>query len=264
MTDTAAATTDLTLVELIRARPALTGVFEGLGLDFCCGGDRTLGEACAASGVAVIDALAALDEAAATGSQSPGDSWTVLGPAELADHIESVHHRWLHTELPELQRLAEKVLSVHGERHPELVEVRRLVDELAGDFGPHLAKEDRVLFPAIRALTEGRSGFSFGSIANPIAAMTSEHETVGGLLAQLHATTGGYIVPDDSCTTYRLFYERLSALESDTHLHVFKENSVLFPAAVELEAAASPWSTTVTRPPSGRPHRRRTPDGTDI
>ena len=239
MADTAAATTGLTLVELIRARPALTGVFEQLGLDFCCGGDRTLGQACAASGVAVTDALAALDEAAGAGSESSDSSWTVLGPAELADHIESVHHRWLHTELPELQRLADKVLSVHGERHAELIEVRRLVDELAGDFGPHLANEERVLFPAIRALTEGGSGFSFGPIANPIAAMTAEHETVGGLLAQLHATTGGYAVPDDGCASYRLLYERLSAVESDTHLHVFKENSVLFPAAVELETAAS-------------------------
>lgn len=84
MTDTAAATTDLTLAELVRARPALTGMFDRLGLDFCCGADRTPGEASAASGVAVIDALAALDAAAATDSQSPGDSWTVLGPAELA------------------------------------------------------------------------------------------------------------------------------------------------------------------------------------
>lgn len=238
MTDTAS-TAELTLVELIRTQPALTGVFERLGLNFCCNGGRTLARACAESGVDVTDALAAIEETAVRSTDSSESDWTVLGPAALAHHIESVHHRWLHTELPELQRLATKVVSAHGERHPELAEVRRLVDELAGDFGPHLFKEEQVLFPAIRALSEGRGGFGFGSIANPIAVMTAEHETVGGLLSQLDATTASYTVPDDGCASYRLLYERLRTLESDTHLHVFKENSVLFPAAVALEAAAA-------------------------
>jgi regulator of cell morphogenesis and NO signaling len=239
MTDTVASTGETTLADLIREQPRLTGLLDRLGLDFCCHGDRTVNEACRVSGLAVADVVAAIT-AVDDGTDDRDAGWTSLGPAELVDHIEAVHHRWLYDELPELQRLAAKVATVHGERHPELVRVRSLVDELTADLVPHMTKEDRVLFPAIRALAEGRSGgFPFGSVANPIAVMTAEHETVGGLLAQLHAATSGYRVPEDGCESYRLLYARLHAVETDTHVHVFKENSVLFPAAVELEATLS-------------------------
>jgi regulator of cell morphogenesis and NO signaling len=238
MTDGVASRTEASVADLIRARPTLAGVFGRLGLDFCCHGDRTLTEACQASGLAVGDVVAAI-EAADHGPQDGDPGWAGMGPAELADHIEAVHHRWLEVELPELQRLAAKVLSVHGERHPELLRVHALVDALTADLIPHMAKEDRVLFPAIRALAAGRTGFAFGSVANPIAVMNAEHETVGGILAELEAATGGYTAPEDGCASFRLLYQRLSTVETDTHLHVFKENSVLFPAAMELEACAT-------------------------
>lgn len=234
MTDTAPSRAEPTLADLIRARPDLTGVFDRFGLDFCCHGDRSLAEACQASGLAVDAVLAAIKGDDVTAAE-PEPNWVDMAPAELADHIEAVHHHWLHAELPELQRLATKVLSVHGERHPELARVRSLVDDLAADLIPHMTKEEMVLFPAIRALTEGRRGFPFGSVANPIAVMTAEHETAGGVLAELNATTDGYRVPEDACESFRLLYGRLRTVESDTHLHVFKENSVLFPAAVRLE-----------------------------
>jgi regulator of cell morphogenesis and NO signaling len=231
-------TEEANLAELIRARPTLAGVFDRLGLDFCCHGDRSLTEACRAAGLAVGDVVAAMTTAPDGVDDSEVD-WGGLGPAELADHIEAVHHRWLHAELPEIQRLVTKVLSVHGERHPELKRVRDLVDELSADLIPHMVKEERVLFPAIRALAEGRRGFPFGSVANPIAVMTAEHENVGAILRELEAATLGYVTPGDGCESFRSLYERLHRVEADTHVHVFKENSVLFPAAMELEVAAS-------------------------
>jgi regulator of cell morphogenesis and NO signaling len=100
-----------------------------------------------------------------------------------------------------------------------------------------MAKEERVLFPAIHALAAGHRDFPFGSIANPIRMMTTEHERAGGLLDDLRRVTGGYRAPDDGCASYRALYERLEAMELDTHLHVHKENHVLFPAAVRLAEA---------------------------
>jgi len=211
-------------------------VFERFGLDFCCHGDTAVAAACEAAGLdpeLVLEAIAGTGAADGAGA---GEAWAELGPAELSEHIEAAHHQWLHADLPELVSLAVKVALVHGERHPELAEVRRLLAEIEVEFIPHLTKEERMLFPAIRTLAEGRSGFPFGSVANPIAVMTAEHETVGGLLHQLRAASDGYRVPEDGCASYQLLYQRLAGLEADTHLHVFKENSLLFPAAVALEA----------------------------
>ena len=79
----------------------------------------------------------------------------------------------------------------HGQRHPELAEVRRLVAELRFDLEPHLLKEEGVLFPAIAALAAGQSEFPFGSVAHPIHMMVIEHDRAGELLAHLRAATGG-------------------------------------------------------------------------
>ncbi len=226
---------DATLEQLVLADPGLAAAFDHLGLDFCCHGDRTLAQACAAAGVPVAEAIAAVEATAGT-TEAAARDWTGYGPAELARHIQAVHHAYLTAELPELVTLAGKVAGVHGDRHPELAEVTRLVQALHDELLPHLAKEDRVLFPAIAALEAGPASFGFGTVANPIAVMTAEHEAVGGLLGRLAAATGGYETPGDGCASYALLYRRLAHLEADTHLHVLKENSVLFPAARALEA----------------------------
>ena len=156
-----------------------------------------------------------LDEAADT-------DWIDLDPPALAAHIVDIHHRYLHEELPLLDALAAKVLDVHGLRHPELREVRRLVAELRADLEPHLMKEERILFPAIAVVADGHNDFPFRSIANLIRMMTLEHDRDGELLRQLRAVTNVYTAPADGCASYRSLYERLEALEADTHQHILQ------------------------------------------
>jgi regulator of cell morphogenesis and NO signaling len=229
MTDTA----HQTIGELIIANPAAATTFQRLGLDFCCQGHQTLADACTTAG---LDPDQVLAQVAGEVAHSDEQDWSNLPAGALSEHIEVVHHRYLYTELPELVELAAKVASVHAGRHPELTEVQSLVEELQADLVPHMTKEDRVLFPAIRALEAGPASFGFGAIANPISVMTAEHEVVGGLLRRIEAATGHYQVPADGCASYQSLYRRLEQIEADTHLHVFKENSVLFPKAVALQA----------------------------
>lgn len=229
-----------TLADLVVERPAAASVLERYGLDYCCHGDRSLAAACAEAGVdgttvaGDLDALADLD---APGSSARA-AWASLDAAALTAHIVEQHHRYLHEELPLLDALAEKVLSVHRSRHPELAEVRRLVAAVRADLEPHLLKEERILFPAIQALAGGRREFAFGSVANPIRAMAVEHDRAGELLAELRRVTDGYTTPADGCASYESLYERLALLEADTHEHIHKENNVLFPAALRMADAA--------------------------
>lgn len=222
-----------TLGDLVAANPAAARILDGFGLDYCCHGDRTLADACAPRGVdpAVVAAkLADLDVEGDT-------TWTTLDAPSLAEHIVATHHRYLWEELPLLEALAAKVLGVHGERHPELSEVHELITAVRADLEPHLQKEERVLFPAIAALAGGEREFAFGSVANPIRTMLLEHDRAGELLARIRTVTDAYDAPPDGCASYRSLYERLAALELDTHLHIHKENHVLFPAALRLAEA---------------------------
>jgi regulator of cell morphogenesis and NO signaling len=225
-----------TLADLVTANPGLAIHLDRLGLDYCCGGRRRLAEAVDAAGLdagEVLDALTGVEPA------PDADDWSTMSPAALADHLESTHHAYLRVALPRLCALADKVASVHGERHPELSEVARLVVELRADLEPHLLKEERVLFPMIRELDGATVApeFHCGTLANPIRVMSQEHDAAGELLALLRATTGNHAVPADGCASYAALYAGLAELEADTHLHVHKENNVLFPAVLADEAA---------------------------
>ena len=142
---------------------------------------------------------------------------------DLVDHIVTTHHRYLEDELPLLDALAAKVLSVHGDRHPELREVKTLVAAIRAELEPHIRVEEEMLFPAIQ-------GSSMAALSDLLTAIEEEHEQAGDLLAALRRVTAAYEAPPDACASYRSLFERLEALELDTHLHVLKENHTLLPA----------------------------------
>lgn len=223
-----------TLAAIVDANPAAARILERHQLDYCCGGQRTLDQACAERD---LDPVAVRTELDAVTAAPPAD-WATMSPAELVDHLETTHHQYLHSELPRLAALAHKVAGVHGHRHPELREIEATFAALQADLEPHLTKEERVLFPMIRELASATSAPSFhcGTLANPIRMMLVEHDRAGELLAELHSLTGGYQPPADGCASYRALYDGLAELEADTHLHVHKENNVLFPAVLASEA----------------------------
>jgi regulator of cell morphogenesis and NO signaling len=232
-------TSDQTLGDLVTRTPAAARVFERAGIDYCCRGHRTLAEAAEAAG---LDA-ASLAEEIDVLDGTTDEEWPSLPPAALADHIVATHHAYLREELPLLATLAVKVERAHGARHPELANVRALVEVLRADLEPHLDEEERVLFPAIRALAAaGPQELAAGAVAEPIATMGVEHERVAEIFESLRRASDDYAIPADACASYRSLYERLPAVERDTHVHIHKENHALFPAALRLsdtDAAAA-------------------------
>jgi regulator of cell morphogenesis and NO signaling len=210
----------------VAENPARATVLDRLGLDFCCHGQRSLADACEASGLDVAHVVAAFDEVA----DATPEGWTGGGRGSLAAYVEDVHHSYLHQELPALRKLALKVATVHGGRHPELAEVHDLVNVIAEALEPHLATEEQDVFPVIEQLAPGTAGD--GRLAARIASLIEEHTELGAQLARLRAVTGDYAVPADGCASYQSLYERLAALEADTHVHIHLENNVLFPAAL--------------------------------
>ena len=228
-----------TLGELVNAHPQLARELEHRGLDYCCRGGRTLAEACDTAGLdqrALVTELTAL-----TRRPTVVEDWTTMTATELVDHIVTTHHQNLWAELPRLTDLVEKVARVHSASHPELREVEAVFDDLRTDLEPHMLKEERVLFPMIRELSIATVAPTFhcGTLRNPISVMLAEHDRAGTLLAQLRDLTQGYAPPVDACASYEACYRGLAELETDTHLHIHKENNLLFPMVVELEDRAA-------------------------
>ncbi len=236
-TTTATVTPDATLGGLVTRHPSLARPLQHLGLDYCCGGDEPLASAVDRLGLDLDAVVAELAEVAAAAPTEP-PAWVGLDAAGLVDHIEGTHHRYLRDELPRVDALLDKIVTVHGDRHPELASIHTTFRELRADLEPHLRKEELMLFPAIRALAaDGPTpAFPFGSVRNPISVMLVEHDRAGELLQALRDRTDSYRPPADGCATYQAAFEGLAEIEADTHLHVHKENNVLFPMVVALEA----------------------------
>jgi regulator of cell morphogenesis and NO signaling len=232
--------TERTVGELAVEVPTSIRVFEAWKIDYCCGGHTPLPDACAAVGKRVEDFVAELTRATAV-PDATTRVWTNDSLPAMATNIVAMYHEYTREELQTLDPLAAKVLSVHGERRPELAEVVTLVRDLASDMLPHMLKEEQVLFPYVAQLEEAAAGTRpaptpfFGTVKNPVRMMMVEHDRVGELLARLRLVTSDYTPPESACFSYRELYRRLAEFELRTHEHVHLENNLYFPRAVELE-----------------------------
>ena len=235
-------TTEKTVRELVLEKPGAARVFEKLGIDYCCGGKQTLEEACRTASIPIDEVLDALEVAPPSGQDFPkSDDWQTAPLAHLISHIKNTHHKYTREEIARLSPLFDKVSSVHGERHPELFELRATFQCLAQELATHMMKEEMVLFPYMERMEESVIQKQpilpppFGTVQNPVTMMMHEHDSAGNALRTMRHQSADYAPPADACSSYQTLYKALSDLESDLHQHIHLENNILFPRAIEME-----------------------------
>ncbi len=204
-------------------------VFKKYGIDFCCGGGIALLDACQRKNV---DAENVLEDLAKALNNAPTetvnfDAWSA---AELCDYIEENHHTYVKEALPMLAAYADKVASVHGHHHAELITMQALVHELVDELTHHLQKEERILFPHIRKAVIDAShaqNLPFGEFAQPVKMMEQEHDHAGDVMKELRKISNDYFLPDYACNTWRAYFHLLTEFEEDLFIHIHLENNVL-------------------------------------
>ena len=232
-------TPDSTVRDIVVNDCRAAAVFYRLGIDFCCGGGRTLAEACDERRLSPSDVLVALARARAL-PDAAAPAYAEWSPETLIAYIVGKHHAYVRGELPAISTHVRKIAAAHGANHPELRRIAELFDELGAEMSSHMAKEEKILFPYISALADAAERgdrlpqAAFGSIENPIRMMEHEHDVAGRLLSEIRTLSGGYTVPEAACTTYRVCFKELEEFERDLHEHVHLENNVLFPRARAL------------------------------
>ena len=232
-------TTNTTVSELVLEMPAATRVFERMGIDYCCGGKRSLADACANAGVEFKDLQIELTLAGRAQPTQPNFQTTTL--ENLISHIVVKHHSFTRLEIARLNTLLDKVCMAHGESHRELLEIYVLFRELGADLETHMTKEEQVLFPYVIRMEAAANQQvplfrpPFGTVANPVRMMMFEHDRAGELLKKIRKLSSDYATPADACVSYKTLYAALEELEKDLHQHIHLENNILFPKAVEME-----------------------------
>ncbi len=221
---------DTAIAEFVLERPSRARVFERLGLDYCCGGKRSLADACRRRGLDADAVLASLDAEAAPASGEPDLRDAPLG--EVCDHIVEVHHVRLREELPRLSGLLAKVVRAHGADHPGFAVQRDVFEELRSELEMHLEEEENVLFPVCAGLdAESATGWPEGL---ELSAFEDDHAAVGAALEQLSELTDGYALEGALCNTHRATLSGLGELSVDLHQHIHEENNILFPRALAI------------------------------
>ena len=226
-----------TVAEIVNRDFRTAGIFEQFGIDFCCGGQLSLADACRVAAVDPAKVGRALEAIPPTGHETDNHVSRWL-PARLIDHIVDTHHAYVRSALPTIAARLAKLVEVHGARHPELRRIAEAFEEVSRDLLQHMKKEECVLFPYIRELTAGNdAAFSspFGTVENPIRMMRREHQQAGDELRLIRALANECVAPTDGCATYRVTFAELAEFERDLHRHIHLENNVLFPKAIELE-----------------------------
>lgn len=226
--------------EIAATSMAAIRVFEDLGIDYCCGGEQSIKEACRSGGVDPESLLEAVRETMV--SAAPGtQDWKTESLGALIGHIVSVHHEYLKLELPRIQKRLNLVLAAHRERDAAtLARLPEIFFLMKDELELHMHKEERMLFPAIEESERAAKcgclpPFPFGSLAHPIRVMLAEHESAGASLDQVRAITKNYALPSHACETYRALFKGFEALERDLHMHIHLENNILFPRALALQ-----------------------------
>jgi len=231
-----------TVGEIAAEMPSATREFEKLGIDYCCGGSRTLGEACAAANISIEEALARLEKSLASTQSGDSKDWQNQLLADLIGHITNTHHGFVREETTRIESLTTKVVGVHSKNHPELLQVQQIFSALSEELSVHLMKEEQILFPYVVRMEESVMAGEpappamFGTVMNPVRMMMQDHDGAGDALRSLRSITNDYKVPEDACISYRTLYETLKGFESDLHQHIHLEHNILFPRAVAMEA----------------------------
>lgn len=236
-------TYEKTIGELVAADYRTATVFKKYKIDFCCNGNRSIEKACDQNKTDPDQLKKDLREVMAAGHKGTDVSEFTFWPLDLlADYIEKKHHRYVIAQVSVLEGYLDKLCKVHGDKHPELIEIKSLFSSCAAELSTHMKKEEQMLFPFIRKMVQAKQGngatFSapYGTVQVPIRMMMHEHETEGERFRKIKDLSSNYMPPPDACNTYKVTYALLQEFEDDLHLHIHLENNILFPKSIELEA----------------------------
>lgn len=230
---------DKTVADLVTEHLNTAHVFKKYGIDFCCGGRKSIASVCEKNGINFSELSRDLMDALNTKERSfDYNKWEL---DFLSDHIVNVHHRYIEESIPLLLSYGDKVAKVHGHHNTELPEIYNLVKQVCGELAAHMKKEELILFPYIKKIAQAKRENStlprphFGTVDNPVAMMEDEHEAAGEILQEIAELSSQYTPPDYACNTYKAYYSLLDEFEQDLHLHVHLENNILFLKAKKME-----------------------------
>lgn len=226
--------------DIVNLNISAAKVFENYGIDFCCGGNRSLTSVLENLKSDKTKLIKELEEVLEN-TPEPDKDFQNWDMHRLSSYIVTTHHDYIRNSSPSIQAHLEKIVFKHGKKHNFLAKIQRLFSDLTAELNSHMMKEEKILFPLVKYIEDCKKfnekprSSGYGTVKNPIHQMVAEHDSAGDHLEEIRKLTGNYTLPEDACATFRLTYHELQKFENDLHQHIHLENNILFPKAVVLE-----------------------------
>ncbi len=218
-----------TVAQLAVSNPGALAIFTKYNIDYCCGGHRSLQDACNRIGLDPAKIQREIDAATPVASSNNfhPERWT---SSLLVDYILENHHHYIRKAIPEIEALLDRVCERHGHDSIEVVGIRDCFADLTKELLSHMEKEETILFPTIKKLEthEKNSDPIPGYLEAPINVMEHEHESAGELVKEIRSLSNNYTPPDFACPTFKITYQRLREFDNDLMQHIHLENNILF------------------------------------
>lgn len=221
-----------TVGELVADDFRAATILRRAGIDFCCGGEKTLVEACKETGAELTEIAGQLELLALTPVEH-SINYKEWDTGFLGDYIVNTHHKYVTESLPELLYYTRRISEVHGNHHPELIEVAGLLLMVNDELVQHMRMEEEVLFPALKTEKLPLSEAVRSMIMKEVTRMKGEHEFAGWAMGRIRILTENYSIPPDACNTYQVTLNLLRQFEENLHIHVHLENNILYPNALK-------------------------------
>ncbi|HLR77354.1 MAG TPA: DUF542 domain-containing protein [Balneolaceae bacterium] len=248
-----------TIGEIAAADYRTSRVFRSFGIDFYCGGDKTIADACSEVNIepeAVNEALKKLGRKKE--KENAYNNWPLNF---LVDYIINNHHNKMRKVLPEIKFYARKVAAVHGggggetidmyedftfhssmgqpvrSRHIELIAMSRAFVKLAAKILKHINNQEQKVFPFIKKMAANKisaGNYKKSYSISMVEMVQEEHKKADVLMKKLRSLSNNFTLPKDACSTYGVYYKKLQAFEENMHKHIHLENNILFPKALKL------------------------------
>lgn len=229
--------TAMTLKEIALSEVAAR-ILEAHHLDYRCGGEQTLAQACRRADLDLSEVVAALAQAQGKPQLDPSEQAGTL--TNQAGFILDRHHVFTRAKLPRVETLLARLIGRQGSSHAELKAAGDRFAELQALLDPHLIREEQILFPHIEALDQHSREEAplppdcLGVIDEQVRQSKAEHQVFVGLLKKIRELTSDFTPPVGAAAAYRAAYEALEGLETNLMHHIYLENDVLFPRILQL------------------------------
>jgi regulator of cell morphogenesis and NO signaling len=230
-----------TVSEIVRSDYRTAEVFKQYGINYCCGGQVSLAEACMIKGIdykTVEERLCNATRNIYVNNALQFYNWKT---DFLIDYIINVHHAYLEATIPALKSVMLSFIDGHKKKFPELDKILIAFTGLTSILLLQNKHEEEVTFPYIKQLDnthrrkEVYGNLFVRTLRKPLGNFEKENNTIRKLLEELQLVANGYQFPSNACTNHQVIYHRLKEFHGDLVQHKHLENNILYPKAIALE-----------------------------